>query len=115
MLIPIHQDTRGEIRVPLLAETTSSRIGVGQRALQSDTPIAARVKVLDPLMTMGPSSPAFVLKTWDTGLRIKLRTAILRGSLVQVRVEGKLAFGRVQLCLPAGQEFEVSIEHEPAP
>jgi hypothetical protein len=114
MPIPVQPDISSEIREPLLADTTPSRLGVSQRGLQSDAPMAARVKVLDPLMTMGPSSPAFVLKTWDTGLRIKVRTAILRGSLVQVRVEDKLAFGRVQLCLPAGQEFEVSIEHEPA-
>jgi hypothetical protein len=65
-------------------------------------------------LTLGPSSPAFLLTAWDTGLRIRVRKAILRGSLIQVRVEDRLAFGRVQLCLPVGLEFEVSIENEPA-
>jgi hypothetical protein len=72
--------------------------------------ISARVKVVNPLLTMGPSSPAHVLRTWDTGLRLKVHCAIFRGSLIQVRTNDKIVLARVQLCLPSGTEFEISAE-----
>lgn len=80
-----------------------------QNLSQLDSAIPARVKVIDPLDTMGPSSPAHVLRVWDTGLSIKVHCAILRGSLVQVRTNDNIRLGRVQLCLPSGTEFEISV------
>lgn len=77
---------------------------------RQDAAIAARVKVLDPLMTMGPPSPAHALAIWGNGLRLRVNRAILRGSMVQVRIGERLGYGRVQFCLPCGTEFEVSVE-----
>jgi hypothetical protein len=71
--------------------------------------IPARVKVIDPLLTLGPSSPARVLRVWDTGLSLKVHCAIFRGSLIQVRTRDKILFGRVEFCLPSGTEFEISV------
>jgi hypothetical protein len=76
---------------------------------QPDLGIPARVKVVDPLLTMGPSSPAHVLRVWGTGLSLRVHCAILRGSTVQVRTSDRILFGRVQFCLPSGTEFEISV------
>jgi hypothetical protein len=92
--------------VPLPAAAQSC---FAARLSRQDAPIAARVKVLDPLMTMGPPSPAHALAIWAKGLRLRVNRPILRGSMVQVRIGERLGYGRVQICLPCGTEFEVSV------
>jgi hypothetical protein len=69
--------------------------------------IAARIKVINPLMSTGPSTAARVLSLSDTCLKLLVSRAILAGSMIQLRISKRVVFGRVRCCIASGNEFEI--------
>ncbi len=69
----------------------------------------ARVKVLDPLTSTGPSMHAELISSSATDLRVRVPRCIFRGSSVQVRTSEGIAFGAVQSCVPIATEFEIEV------
>src|SRR5579862_7569711 len=69
----------------------------------------ARVKVLDPMVSLGPSFQGRVVDTSCKGLKICAPRSILQGSVVQVRYRDRIVLGQVKYCLPAGDEFHVGV------
>jgi hypothetical protein len=79
--------------------------------LQSQaTPVMpARVKVLNPLLSMGPSMHAELLGFSEGVLKLRVPQHVLVGSTVQVRTPGRVAFGEVRSSMPAGEQDEIEV------
>ena len=75
-------------------------------------PGPARLKVIDPLLTMGPSAAAEVLSASQSVLRIRVPRRVLAGSKVQIRTEQRILFGEVlsAAAMPAGFEIVVDVQ-----
>jgi hypothetical protein len=69
----------------------------------------ARVKVLNPLTSTGPSMHAELIGSSETDLHLRVPRCIFRGSSVQVRTHQGIVFGAVQSCVAAGSEFEIGV------
>ncbi len=69
----------------------------------------ARVKVLNPLTSTGPSMHAELLNFSEEGLQVRVPQSILIGSTVQVRTRDGIAFGEVRSSAPSGAEFEIGV------
>ena len=70
---------------------------------------SARVKVLNPLTSLGPAMHAKLLSSSDNDLEVRVPRSILIGSAVQVRTSEQIVFGEVQSCEPTGAEFEIGV------
>lgn len=69
----------------------------------------ARMKVINPIGTMGPSSPALILAFSDDHLRLLVHRIVLVGSTVQVRAGDLVVFGRVCSSTDAEEGFEIEV------
>lgn len=69
----------------------------------------ARVKVLDPMVSLGPSFQGRVENTSSNGLKVRAPRSILQGSVVQVRFRDRIVLGKVKHCTPVGNEFDIGI------
>jgi hypothetical protein len=69
----------------------------------------ARVKVLNPMTSMGRSMRAEVLRHSDMDLQVRVPRDILVGSIVQVRTSQMIAFGEVRSATPAGAVFDIGV------
>lgn len=68
----------------------------------------AVIKVLNPLQ---PSSRilASVVETSRAGMKLRLDRDLMPGTLVQIRIRGKLLLAEVRFCNPAGAGFLVGV------
>jgi hypothetical protein len=80
--------------------------------LQIISNAAARIKVLDPITSAGPSGPAHLLNASSRSLHMRVPRFIFVGALVHVRSSIGLAFGYVRYCIPAGSEFQIGVKLE---
>jgi hypothetical protein len=88
----------------------SSWRGVERRSevrVAEDSP--ARIKVLDPMVSLGPSFQGRVVNTSSKGLKVRGPRPILQGSVVQVRFRDRIVLGRVKYCLPVEDEFDIGV------
>jgi hypothetical protein len=74
------------------------------------SPIPTRVKVLDPITSLGPSAPARLMAICESGMHVRVLSPIFVGALVQVRSSDVSAFGRVRYCIPVGAEFQIGVK-----
>jgi hypothetical protein len=82
----------------------------GNPLINSNTP--ARIKVLDPITSVGPSAPAHLLNASSQSLHVRVSRLMLIGALVHVRSPLGQAFGSVRYCIPAGTEFQIGVKLE---
>jgi hypothetical protein len=80
---------------------------------QVNSNAGARIKVLDPITSLGPSGPAHLLNASSACLHVRVTKSIFIGALVHVRSSVGLAFGHVRYCIPAGPEFQIGVKLEP--
>jgi hypothetical protein len=73
-------------------------------------PMPSRVKVLDPITSLGPSAPARLMAICESGMHVRVASPIFVGALVQVRSSDVSAFGRVRYCIPVGSEFQIGVK-----
>jgi len=73
---------------------------------------AARIKVLDPITSVGPSGPAHLMNASAESLHVRVPRSIFIGALVHIRSSIGLAFGHVRYCIPAGTEFQIGVKLE---
>jgi hypothetical protein len=78
-----------------------------ENRVAEDSP--ARVKVLDPMVSLGPSFQARVVKASGEGLMVCAPRSILPGSVVQVRFRDWIVIGKVKYCLPVAGEFHIGV------
>ena len=70
--------------------------------LEEDTP--ARLKILHPLISMGPSIHARILNRSASGVKLRVPHSVFVGALVLVRLLAGLVFVRGGLFFPSGGE-----------
>lgn len=81
-----------------------------REALRENVDIAARVRVLNPLLSTGPASLVYVQNRSDGGLRLSVPRQILVGSLVQVLMPGEILLGEVRSCSPTDDQYEIGVK-----
>ena len=74
--------------------------------LDSET---ARVKLVDPIASTGPSAPARVLKIGSKFIELEVRRDLLKGSTIHVRTKDLIAFCRVEHSEQIGPCFVVKL------
>jgi hypothetical protein len=88
----------------------SSWAGVERRSeVRAAEDSAARIKVLDPMVSLGPSFQGRVVDTSIKGLKVRVPRSILQGSIVQVRFQDRIVLGKVKYCLPVEGEFHIGV------
>jgi hypothetical protein len=80
--------------------------------LSLETPARARVKVLHPTITAGPSMHAQLIHLSDQLLQVRVPRSIDVGSTVQVRSGERVAFGPVRSSVSSGTDFEIEVDVE---
>lgn len=75
--------------------------------LEEDTP--ARLKILHPLISMGPSIHARILNRSASGVKLRVPHSVFVGALVLVRLPDGIVFGKVRYCISAGAEYQVGV------
>ena len=78
------------------------------------TPGPARIKVLNPMITTGPSISCELLAISEDRLLVRVPRFIVVGSTVQVRSGKYVAFGTVTTCIGFESGFEIGDELEPS-
>lgn len=69
----------------------------------------ARVKMLHPLISTGPSIHARILNRSASGVKLQVPHSVLVGALVLIRLPDTVVFGKVRYCISAGTEFQVGV------
>ncbi len=69
----------------------------------------ARVKVLNPLTSIGPAMHAELVDASDGGLHLRVPRAVLVGSAVQIRTRDHLVFGEVRASMAVGGAYEIQV------
>jgi hypothetical protein len=77
---------------------------------QLAVPGPARLKMVDPLATMGPSSPCEVLHSSGSTLRLRVKRQMFQGSKVQVVTPARIMFGEVLSTVPKEGAYEIEVE-----
>ena len=78
--------------------------------------ILARLKSLDPVTSIGPSTIARIIEISHHGLKLRAGRKLMRGASVHIMAERKIFLGKVRYCLAADEDFLLGIqlvEHEP--
>jgi len=71
--------------------------------------IAVRMKIINPIMSTGPASPARVRDHSAGGLKLLTSRPAMVGALVQVLMPGTILMGEVRHCSAAGAEFHLGV------
>jgi hypothetical protein len=74
------------------------------------SPGPAKLKVVDPIATMGPSSHAEIVSASSYALRIRTARRIMLGSKVQVRTVSRIMFGEVLSAAEHDGKFDIIVE-----
>ena len=73
------------------------------------SPIPGRVKVIDKLGTLGPSSPASLIAVSEHEVRLRVQRSIQVGSTVHVRAGELIVFGHVRASVPTETGFDIDV------
>jgi hypothetical protein len=74
----------------------------------------ARIKILNPITSIGPSAPAYLLTASLRSRHIRVSRLMFVGARVHVRSPLGQGFGQVRYCIPAGSEFQIGVRLEAA-
>ena len=77
-----------------------------------DIQTVARVKVLHPMLTAGPSMHAEIISRAESQLTIRVPRLIVYGSTVQVRSGKEVMFGKVYASVVIGSDCEIAVNVE---
>jgi hypothetical protein len=77
-----------------------------------ELPAPVRVKLIDPVVSSGPSAAAELLELSDTHMSVRLGKAIVVGAMLQIRNGTRLARGRAVECAAAPPGYAVRLKIE---
>jgi hypothetical protein len=82
----------------------------GERRSETRSPAnqSATLKILNPLQT-STRIPAQVIESSRGGLKLRLERELMPGTLVQIRVAGKLLLGEVRFCCAESGEYVIGV------
>jgi hypothetical protein len=97
-----------------LASQTSSAIALQfgiERRSEPRIPvdIRARVKSLDPVTSIGPSTEARIVEISRRGLKLRVRRPIMIGASVQILAERKIFLAKVRSCSSVDEDFYIGV------
>jgi hypothetical protein len=72
----------------------------------------ARLKLLDPVTSVGPPHDVVVLEISHNGLRIRTPRFLIPKTLVQVRFNGKQVLGEVRYCIKTEEGYEAGLRRK---
>jgi hypothetical protein len=90
----------------LLEVLTQSDLEPG---VQPTGPIDGRMKVIDPLMSTGPSARVQVVRWTDSEVCVRVPRSVLVGAMVYLRTAKKTLVGEVRQCEPVDDENEIRV------
>lgn len=90
--------------------TGSNRPAIGDRRSELRFPVnhPATLKFLNPVQTAS-RIPATILNSSRGGIKLSVDRDVLPGTLVQVRVDGRVLLGEVRFSRPQGSEYHVGV------
>jgi hypothetical protein len=71
--------------------------------------VPARVKLVNPLETMGPSTPARVVEISRSGMKVRTRRDFMIGAAIQVIVKETFYLGTVRHTRQRDDAFDVGV------
>ena len=71
--------------------------------------VPARVKLLDPLETMGPSRPARVIEISRSGMKVRVKRDFMIGAVIQIIVKETFYLGTVRYTRQTDEGFDVGV------
>jgi hypothetical protein len=77
--------------------------------LQIRVPIEGRMKVINPLMSAGPSARVQIVKRVDSEVWIRSPRKVLVGATVHLRMGTEILVGEVRHCGPMDSEHDVDV------
>jgi hypothetical protein len=69
-----------------------------------------RLKLLDPVTSVGPPHDIQVIEISRHGLKIRTQRPLLGKTLVQIHFDGKTLLGEVRYCMKADEGYHVGIK-----
>lgn len=81
-----------------------------RREIRSPANIRARLKSLNPVTSIGPSTVAQIVEVSEHGLKIRVNRPLTIGATVQILAEGKIILGRVRHCLSVDMDYHIGIQ-----
>jgi len=72
----------------------------------------ASAKVLHPAVTSGERVDGRLVNLSRSGLKLRLPTPMLPGTIVQVRFMDRIAMGEIRYCIPTGSEYYVGVKFQ---
>lgn len=81
----------------------------------SPAQLRARIKVLDPLTSIGPSMEAELLSSSGSDYQLRVPRWIIPGSIVQVLTSKGVLMGKVWFAAEVDGAFEIEVAVEPLP
>ena len=76
---------------------------------QTMGPVDGRMKVIDPLMSSGPSTRVQVLRWVDSEIWVRAPRRVLVGATVHLRTAAAIFVGEVRHCEPMDTEHEIRV------
>lgn len=73
--------------------------------------IEGRMKIIDPLLTMGPSARVEVVNWSDSEVCVRLPRQVFVGAMIHLRTANKIFVGEVRDCqvLESGHEIHIQV------
>jgi hypothetical protein len=72
-------------------------------------PIDGRMKVINPLLSSGPSTAIQVLRSVESEIWIRAPRRVLIGATVHLRTAAGIFLGKVRHCEPTDTEHEIHV------
>jgi PilZ domain len=98
-----------------LATQTNTSTPFGQtmerrHEIRIPTDVRARLKSLDPVTSLGPSTVAQIIEVSDHGLKVRVDRPLTIGASVQILAAGRIVLGRVRHCLSLDTDYHIGIQ-----
>ena len=111
-VIQVHLDGCEECQLRLADIAIQARWQGPERRADPRVPVnfEGRLKLLDPVTSIGPPHPVKVVEISRNGLKVITQRYLIPKTLVQVRFNGKAVLGEVRYCLQADAGFQIGLK-----
>ena len=80
-----------------------------ETGVESIGPIEAHMKVIDPLLSTGPSTRVRVTERSDKKIAVRVPRNIFIGAMIHLRIGDSMVLGVVRECDAVGDEFLIYV------
>jgi len=107
--IQVHLQECAACQIELVAKLHEEE-AAGNRQVSS----WARIKILNPITSIGPSAMVYLLTASPRSLHVRVPRVVWVGARVHVLSPLVQGFGTVRYSIPAGREFQIGVRLEAA-